>query len=284
MRDVRITGNPEIPAEVVISNPGCLQGWWGYHHAKIEGNNAAWLTPTDAADGAQIIGVRFGHRGWANESLLRYSRPLIEDGSIAYEFYYAAGQTVAHPALDRLAFLLDPNGIQLHWITDGMFERSSLPPDNSFPVSNPQNVAQPLPLRPDAWNSMRLSLAGQTLGLDLNGVKILERQLEETNSRHFGLFHYTERSEMRVRNVVMQGDWPRTLTPVSQQQLADSIPESFDDALAGFSPVFSHNFGTDVFLRSISNSRMRPARAMSMRPRRALFTFNHPTAACGSRA
>ena len=245
VRDLTISGSPEVPAEVVISDPGCLSGWWGYHDEHFGEAPAAWQTPAGSPDGAQIIGRKLGFPGWANESLLRYHRPLFEDGSIDYEFYYVPGQSLAHPAFGRRAFLIAPDGVRQHWITDGMFDRSALAPDNSFPVANPQRESQPLPLRLGEWNSVRLALAGQTLSLLLNGERILERELEPTNSRHFGLFHYTEQSEIRVRNVVMRGDWPRTLPPVPEQQLADLATMPFDDALAEFSPVFDHDFGTD---------------------------------------
>ena len=245
VRDLRIIGSPEIPAAVVISDPECLSGWWGYHHPRIGGKGATWLTPTDAPDGAQIIGAKWALQGAAVESLLRYHRPLMEDGTIDYEFFYNPGQSVTHPALDRLAFLLEPGGVRLHWITDGRFERSSLGPDNSFPVSELQNAPGPLPLKADTWNSMQLAITGQTLSLILNGERILERELEESNSRQFGLFHYADRSAVRVRNVIMSGDWPLKLPAVAEQQLADSVQQPFDDALANLAPVFSHNFVTD---------------------------------------
>lgn len=245
VRDVRISGNPEIPSAVVLSNPGCLSGWWGYHDERVEGENAQWLTPENSPDGAQIIGVRRGLPGWAIESLLRYHRPLIEDGSIDYDFYYTPGQVLTHPALGRLAFVLADDGVRLHWITDARFDRSSLAPENSFLVSGQKDRPDPLPLKSDAWNAMRLSLAGRTVKLELNGEKILEQELGASNSRHFGLFHYSGRTEVRVRNVIMRGDWPTTLPSVREQQLADPPPEFIDESMAKMSPVFSHEFAKD---------------------------------------
>ena len=63
--------------------------------------------------------------------LLRYQRPLMEDGSIEYEFFYDPDHFETHPALDRLAFILDPSGIREHWIGDGRYDRTDLAPDNS---------------------------------------------------------------------------------------------------------------------------------------------------------
>ena len=55
---------------------------------------------------------------------------MLEDGRIDYEFYFDPGKVMVHPALDRLAFLIEPEGVKIHRLTDGAYERSGLPPDN----------------------------------------------------------------------------------------------------------------------------------------------------------
>ena len=136
---------------------------------------------------------------------------MLEDGRIAYEFYYEPGKVMVHPALDRLAFLIEPDGVKIHRLTDGAFERTGLAPDNI--ADEPENRRGPasLPLKPNAWNRLVLSLAGDKVTLELNGQPIYERTLEPTNQRSFGLFHYADETQVRVRNVTYQGNWPRTL-------------------------------------------------------------------------
>ena len=56
-------------------------------------------------------------------------------------------------------------------------------------------------------------MAGDTLKLALNGTEVYERAIEPTNQRFFGLFHYTDRTEARVRGLTMTGDWPKALPP-----------------------------------------------------------------------
>jgi hypothetical protein len=68
-----------------------------------------------------------------------------------------------------------------------------------------------LPLRASAWNSVEIHLEGQKLSLDLNGTRILERDLEASNSRIFGFYHEKDRTAARVRNVVLRGNWPKSL-------------------------------------------------------------------------
>ena len=106
-----------------------------------------------------LVGTRLGKlfEGSQTESVLHYHRPLAEDGEIEYEFFYsspdtrsrtressdqpaidrslttsATGQSliVVHPALDRLTFLLRPDGVALHWMTDGQFDSTGAQPGN----------------------------------------------------------------------------------------------------------------------------------------------------------
>ncbi len=48
----------------------------------------------------------------ADQSRLYYHRPLGDGDAISYEFLYEPGQVMVHPAIDRLAFLLEPGGCQ----------------------------------------------------------------------------------------------------------------------------------------------------------------------------
>jgi hypothetical protein len=70
------------------------------------------------------------------------------------------------------------------------------------------------------WNLVKLALRGDVVSLSLNGVEIYERPLEATNQRIFGLFHYSSETEVHVRKVMYRGNWPRTLSPLAEQELA----------------------------------------------------------------
>ena len=70
-----------------------------------------------------------------------------------------------------------------------------------------------LPLKPKAWNRVELTIKGDTLSLRLNGEPAYEAAIEPTNPRDFGLFHYADETEARIRNVNYRGQWPRTLPP-----------------------------------------------------------------------
>jgi Domain of unknown function (DUF1583_N) len=127
------------------------------------------------------------------------------------EFYFDPGDVMVRPMLDRLTFLLEAEGVKIHWLTDGAYERSGLAPENSRNEPNNRRGPAFLPLKPGAWNRLTLSLAGDRVALELNDQAIYERTLEPINQRSFGHFHYADLTHVRVRNVTYQGNWPRSL-------------------------------------------------------------------------
>ncbi|MBX6313365.1 MAG: DUF1583 domain-containing protein, partial [Isosphaeraceae bacterium] len=243
-RHLRISGNPTIPDQLHLSSLSDLTGWLAeYYEESIGRPNASWekrgeeiygrclagaTPPTPEPSYAyalaggiisaqpQSLGVPPGSK---QESVLQYHRPMLEDGEIAYEFYYEPGKVLVHPALDRLTFLLAPEGVQIHWMTDDKHDRTGLAPDNA--TIEPRNRKGPtaLPLQANAWNRLVLALKGDTVSLTLNETLVYQRDLELTNQRNFGLFHYADETEVRVRNVVYRGDWPRSL-PMDRDLLA----------------------------------------------------------------
>src|SRR5690606_12049058 len=65
---------------------------------------------------------------------------------------------------------------------------------------------------------------------------------ESENLRTFGLFHYTDQTEARVRNLRWRGQWPRELPPLAEQELADV---SWEEEIAHgpeLPLVFKHDF------------------------------------------
>jgi Protein of unknown function (DUF1583) len=67
--------------------------------------------------------------------------------------------------------------------------------------------------------------------LQLNDQVIIEHTLEPTNQRAFGLFHYADETQARVRNVRDQGNWPRSLS-------ASLRPQKWEDKKGvGYEPL-----------------------------------------------
>lgn len=180
------------------------------------------------------------------ESLLQYHRPLSRNEEVEYEFYYEPGKTLVHPSLDRLTFLIDPAGIQIHWVTDGRYDQLRIDPGNRTTEPSHRRGQGPFPLRPNEWNRLKLVVHDNAAAVTLNNQLIYERPLEAGNQRTFGLFHFADQTEARVRNIVMRGDWPEAVPEISRQELAgdEQFPEQH---FANLPAIFTHDFAADGF-------------------------------------
>ena len=266
VRDLRISGQPVVPEQIQLTSLANLPGWASYFGATVaennsgqistgqidtgqidtEKNNSDWRQLGDLPRGGGIVGKRRPDlAGSGLQRLLRYHRPMVEDGTIEYDFYYRPLKVATHPALDRLAFMLDPGGVRVHWITDGKYDKTGLNPTNL--VDEPDNRRGPeeLPLKTNDWNRLRLTLRGDTVDLELNGQLVYRRELEPTNQRTFGLFHFADRTEARVRNIAWRGDWPRTVPAIADQELAGEMADSLDERIPELTSVFEHDFTSD---------------------------------------
>ena len=239
-RMVRIKGNPEIPHELNLSLGNELIGWTAnlYHDPMGNEEASAWIQSN-----GEITGRKFDpSRGRKRQSLLRYHRPLAEDAVVKYDFFYVPGQTVVHPAVGRMAFLMEPDGVKLHWLTDAQWDRTGWAPDNV--VVEPAHRRGPalLPLKNDTWNELQLTVVGDTVRVTLNEVDVYEAPIPPTNQRQLGLFHYADETDVRVRNVVYRGNWPKELPSLKEQELSNIGPQIFDFAVGELSTSFEWNF------------------------------------------
>lgn len=217
IRDVRITGTPQIPKSLNLLHDRQLTGWADYYDPHNFDLLNAWRF-----DGEQLTGMALREPvNSHHERLLRYHRPMLEDGVIEYEFYYQPGHHHVHPALDRLTFLLDPGAVRIHWCTDGAFDQTGLAPDNTFDEPENQRHNGALPLKANDWNHLKLQLSGSDVDLVLNGQPVFQRRLESSNMRRFGLFCFPDQTAVRVRKLVWTGDWPTQLPALKDQELAD---------------------------------------------------------------
>ncbi|MGH7200770.1 MAG: DUF1583 domain-containing protein, partial [Planctomycetaceae bacterium] len=245
-RNVRITGTPTIPRSVPLVQGDRLDGWLATYYSETrptrigpsqrQADQTSFLAVSATeqvqydwhAENGVIHGRRngLGRRLEPLESRLFYNRPLMSGETISYEFFYQPGEFEVHPALGRIAFLLRPDGVRLHWLTDGReVEWTGLAADNVVAIPEEQRSGDALPLKPGEWNRLVVSLEGSTARLELNGSIIYERPLDEQNGRLFSLYHDKNRSAVMVRNPVLTGDWPERL---SGDQLANLTAHEHD--------------------------------------------------------
>lgn len=239
IRDLRITGEPVVPEQIELIVSPELAGWAAYHSGRL----SDWRVLENTSDVLELHSPRRVElAGSSAENLLYYHRPLAEDGSLEYEFFYEEGESCVHPALDRLAFLLKPSGLALHEITDGKYNRTGLTPDNETPILKTATESPPLPLVDNDWNRLKLAIAGDEIELLLNGRSIHKQALEAANRRTFGLFHYRDLTQVRVRNVVWRGEWPIQIPPAFDQPLASRELEFLEDSLPQLKETFEVDF------------------------------------------
>ena len=239
-RNAKITGSPIIPREIALTSEDRLDGW----DASLLGQNLPLRLTGNTGDpnasSARSVQPRLVD-WWSEDGVihgrlsgstaadqaqghLRYQRPLRSGDSLRYEFFHKRGKTHVHPSVGRLAFLTQPDGVQLHWIsipndTTAMFD---IPARNWLVEPDCQRGPAQLPLANDAWNRAEVSLEGETVRIQLNGQLVYERALEPTNDRRFGVFHFRDQTAAQVRNVTMTGDWPSSLTA---EQMANPFME-----------------------------------------------------------
>lgn len=138
---------------------------------------------------------------------------MLEDGEIEYESFWDGGKIEVYPSLDRFVFVLRPEGVAAHAMTDQKGDPDHAKPDEIVPLPG----AVPVPLKENDWNKARLVLQGDVATLFVNDEKVAERQLPPTNQRTFGLFRWAHRTGVRVRNVIHRGAWPTELPPAEER-------------------------------------------------------------------
>jgi hypothetical protein len=249
-RNALRVGDPEIPRAVSLIHGDRLDAWTGAAYSKRvrvlprpdsrllatarfpDGQSEDWI----AEDGV-LRGRRLENAATPTPSVLACVRPFQAGETVSYEFFCQPGEEMVHPALGRLAFLLEPGGVRLHWLGNFPLDESlGIKADNAVVEADCRRGPAELPLKAGAWNRAELSLDARRLRVSLNGVLVYEKSVatggppvaeeptggpstEASAGRSFGLFHYQDRTAARVRNVVLTGDWPRKLREAQRRDL-----------------------------------------------------------------
>lgn len=140
---------------------------------------------------------------------------------------------------------MQQDGVNIHWLTDGPLDQTILIPDNLAIESQNRRGSPSLLLREHEWNRMTVTLHGDLLSLSLNGEQIYQRALEPVNQRHFGFFYYSDQQELRVRNLVWKGNWPRVLPTPGDDELAGEGTDFLDADPGRLSDSYAHDFVND---------------------------------------
>jgi tetratricopeptide (TPR) repeat protein len=247
-RNIELTGSPVIPREVPLLADNRMDGWnctffgetqpryrFMAQKPRDENDYIYYEQQREPAEHDWSVknGVLLGSpkTDWTDfaQSWVYYHRPLCDGETYQYEFFYVPGTSAAYPTIGRLAFLLEPGGVDLHWIASGNWDEAvvGIAQDNRVTESQCRRGPQELPLKANEWNKVKLSLKGDRVVIALNDVEIYERPLEPDTQRLFGIFR-DRRQAAKVRNAVVTGPWPEKFTPELARNLIATSGERSD--------------------------------------------------------
>ena len=86
-----------------------------------------------------------------------------------------------------------------------------MPADNALLEPLSRRGPRPLPLKEGDWNAVTLSRADGKVTLTLNDEVIYQRAVDFGGDHSFGFYRDRTKTSVKIRNVVMTGDWPETL-------------------------------------------------------------------------
>ncbi|GAA5509546.1 DUF1583 domain-containing protein [Novipirellula caenicola] len=219
-RNIQIHGTPTIPREVRLTSGDQLRGWQSGFFAETQPPfRAAAETEQETTSGfdwqlhsGELHAAKQEDDAAARKpGLLQYQRPLLEGEKVQYEFMYNGDGTIVHPAIGRLAYLLESGGVRVRWITSGETEWTGLQSDNA--AIEPLNRRGPrtLPLKENQWNVVTIKRFGGKCHITLNDELIYQRADDFDVAPQIGLYRSERTETSRVRNVLLTGDWPETL-------------------------------------------------------------------------
>ncbi len=246
-RNLHLTGSPVVPQQVTLVEGDHLEGWLSplYReslprqiqvavvnrssstNSAASRSNCAWYAVDGVLHGPRM---KIADRTRAIQSWLAYHRPLQPGDRLSYEFYYQPGEKTVYPSLGRIALLLEPNGVKLHWITEiPHMAIGGLASDNTAVPTAQQRGAKPPPLRPNQWNQVAIEMTDAGAIILLNGQRIYQHPMAPADNHVFGFFRYANRSTAEVRAITLRGDWPRQL---SREQLTHPFVRRTDNRQA----------------------------------------------------
>ena len=232
-RGISIQGTPEIPKQLDLIPSDGLRGWSGQYlgaslpapsldtsHREKEAGKPRFYSSNYKRDAlkqlawtvneqGELVSGKRQQGGFQGQNCIRYQRPICDGETLKYEFYYEPEKTEVHPTIGRVAYMLRPDGMRLHWM-NAANTSWKIPAGYEVPLSDGE--PQSLPLKAKDWNTVELTRSGKKIEMKLNGETIFDQEPQSRlGDMVFGLFHYRDKSAARVRNITLSGDWPEQL-------------------------------------------------------------------------
>ena len=141
-------------------------------------------------------------------SILRYQRPMQPGDLIDYE-YYVDDQTNVSLMIGSQVYRITPDGIQAKpiltlppvWLQSSLDWAAEPDGQSLAPASNINN----------GWHRATVTMGKTSFDLSIDGTPIYRGQVVDPPSALFGLYHDSTKSQVRIRNMKLTGDWPKEL-------------------------------------------------------------------------
>ncbi|MEM8733737.1 MAG: DUF1583 domain-containing protein [Planctomycetota bacterium] len=104
---------------------------------------------------------------------------------------------------------IDRPKLRKHWITSSA-EVFGVSSTNGVDVPSDQVMNAPA-LKAKAWNRLAYSREGDQITISINDQPIYSQPADSLLRGRFGFLQDPEKFQVKVRNVVLTGDWPETL-------------------------------------------------------------------------
>ncbi len=234
-----IVGSPTSPNHLDLISGKSLRGWASYFDSESNDGLGHWNASVDDNGQWTLASDSSGEGlGCYDENLLYYVRPLTWNAVVAYDFEYQAESCLVHPCLGRSVFMIKPDGVWLHQLTDGRHDASAIRSDNAIRIASSK---EPTRLK-QGWNQVELRIESDRVVLMLNDHPLATHAIKPGESRTFGFFHYRDQTRANVRNVRLTGDWPRELPSLQNQPLAAHKLTEWNAAAEKLDDSWSYDF------------------------------------------
>lgn len=228
-----IEGTPQVPRSVSLLKSTDLRGWSSRSSGqsqpdlRIDPASHSGQPPVGSPDWYLQSGVLTGRRSLQRAAPLPgfpqvvepfghivCQRPMFPGDRISWEFEYQPGQCHAFPSIGSAILELHADGIFLN-SRDPAWWRQLQGFGGQRSLLTPQQ--HPVPLK-NGWNQAQLRRTSSGFQLELNGQQQCDLPWNPNDAR-FGLTYRRATAELRVRNVVLQGDWPEQFLQADFQRI-----------------------------------------------------------------
>ncbi|MFM7055383.1 MAG: DUF1583 domain-containing protein [Planctomycetota bacterium] len=233
---LQLADTVQVPREVRLSADASLHGWSAHRYGQLlplsrrtpavtpttsataPTRNADWFIADDTISSRAPVEPASAIETFPLTTLafLQYQRPLRAHEVLTWDYEFQPGADGDCLTLGSLAIRVRPDGVFLHGVPVSPTEWILFPPEHEYRVNG--DAAVSLPVRP-GWNTASLRMEAHRGVLSVNAQEVLVLPLETLSDTRPGLCCRRSRPPVRVRRMLLSGDWPEQVSNAQLQEL-----------------------------------------------------------------